>query len=63
MGSILDVALTYLEIQLFSSSMFRIIRIAKVIGRVGRLLKVASGSSTQMTAVVRAAFRVGQFWF
>eukprot|EP01052_Picozoa_sp_SAG31_P039814 SAG31_NODE_5605_length_2426_cov_1.841856_1_plen_362_part_10 len=32
-GSLLDVAMTYLDISLFSSSMFRIIRIAKVIGR------------------------------
>ena len=48
LGSLADVALTYLDIQLFSSSMFRIVRIAKVLGRVGRLLKVASGKSTTL---------------
>ena len=47
-GSVLDIMCEYLEVQTFSSSMFRITRIAKVIGRVGRLLKVASHGSTTL---------------
>ena len=38
-GSWLDVLVTLLDIQGFSTSLFRIIRIARVIGRVGRLFK------------------------
>jgi hypothetical protein len=47
-GSWLDIILTYFAIELFSSSLFRIVRIARVIGRVTRLLKVASASSTTL---------------
>jgi hypothetical protein len=46
LGSWLDVIVTLLEIQFVSAALFRIIRIARVIGRLGRLfrgLKILSG--------------------
>jgi Ca2+-binding EF-hand superfamily protein len=47
-GSWMDLIFTYFEIDLFSSSMFRIVRVSRVIGRIGRLLKLLGDSKSTL---------------
>lgn len=57
LGSWLDVMVTLLEVQFVSAALFRIIRIARVIGRLGRLfkgLKTLAGIDTIVNTFIQA---------
>ena len=47
-GSLLDLLFTWLGVDLFSSSLFRIIRISRVIGRIGRAFKLLGDSKSTL---------------
>ena len=47
-GSWFDLLFTWLDVDAFSSSLFRIIRISRVIGRIGRAFKVLSDSKSTL---------------
>ena len=47
-GSWADLVFTWLGVELFSSSLFRIIRISRVIGRIGRIFKLLGDSKSTL---------------
>jgi hypothetical protein len=47
-GSWADLLFTWLGVELFSSSLFRIIRVSRVIGRIGRLFKLLGDSKSTL---------------
>jgi Ca2+-binding EF-hand superfamily protein len=47
-GSWADLLFTWLGIELFSSSLFRIIRVSRVIGRIGRIFKLLGDSKSTL---------------
>ena len=47
-GSWLDLLFTWLGVSLFSSSIFRVVRVTRIIGRIGRMLKILSDSSSTL---------------